>query len=113
MGNEATRIASLVSAVDAAPNDVSLVRDVAIQLAKYINDHLHDIPQARRGVYLASVRSHMVKLTEELDANGFGRLAWLFLLEGDRQNSNLYAEMGLRKDSYNEHCHKILDRLQG
>jgi len=113
MGNEATRIASLVSAVDAAPNDVSLVRDVAIQLAKYINDHLHDIPQARRGVYLASVRSHMVKLTEELDANGFGRLAWLFLLEGDRQNSKLYAEMGLRKDSYNEHCHKILDRLQG
>jgi hypothetical protein len=55
----------------------------------------------------------MVKLTEELDANGFGRLAWLFLLEGDRQNSKLYAEMGLRKDSYNEHCHKILDRLQG
>jgi hypothetical protein len=112
-GNEATRIASLVSAVDAAPNDVDLVREVAIQLGKYINDHLHDIPQARRGVYLASVRSHMVKISDQLDATGLSRLAWLFLLEGDRQNGKLYAEMGLRKDPYNEHCHKFLDRLQG
>jgi hypothetical protein len=113
MGNEATRIASLVSAVDAAPTDVDLVRDVATQLGKYINDHLQDIPQARRGVYLASVRSHMVKISDNLDANGLGRLAWLFLLEGDRQNSKLYAEKGLRKDPCNEHCLKFLDRLQG
>ncbi|MFZ1085498.1 MAG: NB-ARC domain-containing protein [Terracidiphilus sp.] len=112
IGNEATRIASLVSAVDAAPTDAELVRDVATQLGKYINDHLQEIPQARRGVYLASVRSHMVRISDQLDANGLGRLAWLFLLEGDRQNAKLYAERGLLKEPDNEHCQKFLDRLQ-
>ena len=83
---------------------------MAFQLCRYINDHRLDIPLARRGVYLASVRSHMEKLADQLDATGLSRLAWLFLLEGNEQKGRFYAEMGLKKDPGNEHCSKILDR---
>jgi len=109
-GNEPTRIAALVSAVDADPADVDLLRDVAFQLCRYINDHRFDIPKARRGVYLASVRSHMEKVADRLDGTGLSRLAWLFLLEGDDQQGRHYAEMGLKKEPNNEHCIRILDR---
>jgi hypothetical protein len=111
MNNDATRIACLVSAVEADPNDVELVRDVAFQLCRYINDHRFDIPKARRGIYLASVRAHMEKLVGQLDATGLSRLAWLFLLEGDEQKARYYAEIGISKDPGNEHCSRILDRI--
>lgn len=109
-GNEPTRVASLVSAVEADPRDSELVREVAFQLCRYVNEHRIDIPVARRGVYLASVRSHMEKVADQLDATGLSRLAWLFLLEGNEQMGRFYAEMGLKKDSDNEYCIKILDR---
>lgn len=109
-GNEPTRVASLVSAVEADPRDTELVREVAFQLCRYVNEHRIDIPVARRGVYLASVRSHMEKVADQLDATGLSRLAWLFLLEGNEQMGRFYAEMGLKKDSDNEYCIKILDR---
>jgi hypothetical protein len=107
------RIASLVSAVEADPKDIELVRDVAAELCKYVNAHLADIPKARRGVYLASVRSHMERLVDELDATGLSRLAWLFLLEGNVKRARHYANMGCERDSANTHCVRILERLEG
>jgi hypothetical protein len=111
MSDDATRIASLVSAVEANPKDVDCVREVALQLCKYVDSHKHDIPQMRRGVYLASVRSHMATLAEQLDATGLSRLAWLFLLEGDTQNALRYANNGLERESTNTYCQRIVDRL--
>lgn len=111
MADDATRIASLVSAVEADPKNVELVRDVAIQLCQYVDAHKADIPQVRRGVYLASVRSHMEKIATELDATGLSRLAWLFLLEGDTKNAWQYANRGLAKDPTNTHCTRIVERL--
>jgi len=114
VGDEATRIASLVNAVEASPEDVELVRDVAFELCKYVNDHLNEIPKTRRGVYLASVRSHMMALTDRLDATGLSRLAWLFLLEDAedaKENAWRYANEGCSRDPTNSHCIKILERL--
>jgi hypothetical protein len=111
-GNEAVRIASLVSAVEADPSDIDLLREVAFQLCRYVNEHRFEIPKARRGSYLASVRSHMEKIADRLDATGLSRLAWLFLLEGDEKNGRLYAEMGLKKHPGNEHCNRLLERLR-
>jgi hypothetical protein len=62
-------------------------------------------------IYVASVRTHMVKLVAQLDATGLSRLAWLFLLDGDEENGRLYAEKGLAKDRANDHCARILERL--
>jgi hypothetical protein len=112
-GNEAIRIASLVSAVEADPSDIELLREVAFQLCRYVNEHRLDIPKARRGLYLASVRSHMQKIADQLDATGLSRLAWLFLLEGDERSGRAYAEMGLKKQPENEHCKRLLERLLG
>ncbi|MBC7821157.1 MAG: hypothetical protein IAG10_30080 [Planctomycetaceae bacterium] len=110
-GDDSTRIACLVSAVDTEPTNPGLVSEVAWQVCRYINDHLAEIPKARRGVYLASIRSHMEKLSESLDATGLSRLAWLFLLEDDQPNAWKYANEGCKKDSANGHCIKILERL--
>jgi hypothetical protein len=111
VGDDATRIASLVSAVEATPDDVELVREVAFELCKYVNEHLNEIPKTRRGVYLASVRSHMEAIADRLDATGLSRLAWLFLLEDDQEEAWKYANQGCMKDPTNGHCIKILERL--
>ncbi len=110
-GDEATQVACLVSAVDADPSDSELVRDVALQLCQYVDAHKELIPRARRGVYLASVRAHMERIADQLDATGLSRLAWLFLLEGGTDGGWEYANMGLAKDSTNVHCLNIVERL--
>jgi len=111
MGDESVHIASLVSAVDADPSDVALVSQVAFQLSRYLNNHITEIPKARRGVYVASVRASMQRLAPKLDAVGLSRLAWLFLLEDDVRMARVYAEAGCKIDPANQHCIKILDRI--
>lgn len=112
VGDVATYIASLVSAVDADPTDVNQIRHVAFELSRYISDRKVEIPKTRRGVYLASVRSHMERISGELDATGLSRLAWLFLLEGKEERAWHYANLGHTKEATNEHCLKILNRLR-
>ena len=99
----------LVSAVDADPSDLELIRSVAHTLAAYVMKQ--DIPKSRRGVYLASVRSQMELLSDELDATGMSRLAWLFLLEDNKTKAWEYANKGCALDSTNTHCIKILETL--
>jgi len=111
--DDATRIASLVSAVEADPTNVELVRDVALELCQYVYVHRAEIPKARRGVYLANVRSHMERLADRLDPTGLSRLAWLFLLEGNVSTIRRYANKGCEQDPTNTHCIRILERLEG
>jgi hypothetical protein len=110
--DEKTRIASLISAVDADPKNVELVRQVAFDLCKYVDSHRAEIPKTRRGIYLASVRAHMERLSDSLDATGLSRLAWLFLFEDDQENALKYATAGNKKDDRNPHCLKILEKLR-
>lgn len=112
VGDNATLIASFVSAVEADPSDIDLMREAALHLVRYVSDHISEIPTTRRGTYLASVREHMVRAADSLDATGLSRLAWLFLLEGDTQKAHHYASVGASKDPHNEHCLKILERQE-
>jgi hypothetical protein len=111
-GDEQTYIACLVSAVDADPRDVELIREAAYQLCRYIDAHKYEIPEARRGVYLAGVRGHMEQIADQLDATGLSRLAWLFVLEGNQVKGLEYAERGAAREPANEHCKRIIDRLR-
>lgn len=108
--DDATHIASLVSAVEADPTDVELLNDVALSLCRYIDNHKQDIPLARRGVYLASVREHMAKIDHKLDATGLSRLAWLYLLENDPNKAGKFAKKGLELDPNSYHCKNILEK---
>ncbi len=99
--------------MDADPRDVELVREVAYQLCRYVNSLINEIPKARRGVYVASVRSHMQNVASKLDATGLSRLAWLFLLEDNVSKAREYANKGCAIDTTNRHCLKILERLDG
>jgi len=111
--DESVRIASLVSAVDADPKDVDLIKEVAFQLCRYVTSHIYEIPTARRGVYVASVRAHMQRVAHKLDATALSRLAWLFLLEENVIKAREYANRGCELEPLNRYCLKILERLDG
>jgi hypothetical protein len=110
-GSNDAMISSMVSAVEADPTDVRLIRDVARELAKYLFERKHEIPATRRGVYLASVRTHMESVSGDLDATGLSRLAHLFLLEEDTAGAWKYANAGLERDPANTHCLKLVENL--
>jgi hypothetical protein len=112
VGDEATFIASRLRAVEVDPSDHHLLREVALEVCKYINSHSSTIPRTRRGIYLASLRDHMSKEAHLLDATGFSRLAWLFLLEENTEMAAKYAKRGLALEPENEHCQKIIERLE-
>jgi len=111
-GEDALLISSLVSAVEADPTDFLLISRVAKQLNDYIHDHKDEIPPARRGVYLANVRSYMERVSPKLSATGLARLAWLFLHEGNEKDAWKYANQGLTREPTNEHCLKLVEKLR-
>jgi hypothetical protein len=112
VGDKQGMVASLVSAADASPKDVTILREVAFKLCQFMTENTADIPVARRGIYLAGVRSYMEAVHEHLDATGLSRLAWLFLLEKNATSALKYAEEGLRRDPDNVHCKKLVERTQ-
>jgi hypothetical protein len=77
-----------------------------------MDDFKDQIPISRRGIYLASIREIMKNSTDKLDATGLGRLAWLFLLEGNEDEAWKYANLGLSKESKHQHCLKIIEKLR-
>lgn len=111
--DEETYISSLVSAVDAEPDNVLLVSKVARELTEYVTEHKDEIPEGRRGVYVASVRDHMTSLASngELDADQLSQLAWLYLIEDKEDDARVFARRGLELDGYNSHCRNILERV--
>ena len=110
-GDDAAFISARIRAVELDPRDLPLVRAVALDLAQYITRHAQEIPVARRGVYLASVRGHMTALADGLDGTGLSRLAWLYLQEGNEPDAWRYASKGLKIDPHNEHCYKLIQGL--
>ncbi len=112
-GDEQTFIASLLSAADVDPADIALLSEVAGELARYVTDHKQEIPITRRSVYLASVRAHMERLSAKLNPYDLGKLAWLYLLEGNKAQALAYASQGYAKDRMCEPCLKIVELLHG
>jgi hypothetical protein len=112
VSDEATFIASRLRAVEVDPGDHHLLREVALEVTKYINSHSGTIPRNRRGVYLASLRDHMSKVAHLLDATGLSRLAWLYLLEENTEMAAHYAKQGLAVEPDNDHCQRIIERLE-
>jgi hypothetical protein len=113
IGDDITQVSSLISAVEVAPADLPLIMNAAAALTSFIDRRKEALPPARRGIYLASVRSNMERLCDKLDAVGLSRLAWLFLLEGNEAKAREYANMGLRRNPQDPDCKNILARLDG
>jgi hypothetical protein len=111
VGDEKTEIASLVSASEANPTDVDFLLAVATRLVKYVMAHKAELPERRRGALLASVRSRLEEHARELHSDALSRLAWLFLLEGDRAHARSYALAGLDKEPGNKYCQNLIDRI--
>jgi tetratricopeptide (TPR) repeat protein len=111
-GDDATFVSSRVRAIEIDPSDVSLIYAVSYDLIRYISKRTSEIPVARRSVYLASLRDHMVNMVDLLDSTGLSRLAWLYLLEANKEEAWKYASQGLKKKQNDQDCYKIIERLK-
>lgn len=107
--DSATFVTSQIGAVEADPSDLNQLREAARALIVYIRDH--DVPPTLRGSYITSVRGHMERVSSQLDADDLSKLAWLFLVDGDREKAQRFAQEGLEKEAHNQYCKNILDRL--
>lgn len=112
-GDEEVYISSLVSAVDADPDNVALVSKAARNLANFVTQRKDEIPESRRGVYVASVRDHMEKLADKdaLNADQLAQLGWLYLIEGKEEEAKTYANEGLNVEPENTHCLNIMEKV--
>jgi hypothetical protein len=110
--DEATFIASRLRAVETDPADMPLLREVAFDVCKYVTAHASQIPPQRRSVYVANLRNLLRAHADVLDATGLSRLAWLYFLEGNREEAWRFASKGLRKEQDNQHCYRIVQRLR-
>lgn len=110
-GEDAAAIAAMVSATGADPEDVELLCETALQLCHFVDTHKTDIPKSRRGVYLAGIRERMERIAGDLTATGLSRLAWLFLLEDNKQKAYEYAAKGSQLEPDNMHCRRLTERL--
>ena len=110
-GDDGVAVASHIRRAELEPDDVGVVLHVAGEVVRFVSDH-KEIPVARRNVYLASVRELMLRLSDDLDASGLSRLAWLFLTEGNSPEAWRWAAQGLKEEPANEHCRALVERLK-
>lgn len=88
-------------------------------MANRINNRLRELKE--RGVvesWSDEVRQLVERVAEEmrrhltnLDATDCSRLAWLYLNIGKEDRARDVAHTGIRKDSTNEHCLKLVEKL--
>lgn len=100
-----------LGAADAEPTRVETLREAAYVVCQFVSDNLGSLPVAKRGVYLATIRDLMERVSSRLDATALSRLAWLYLLEANPVDARRHAEAGLREDPENTHCKKLINRL--
>jgi len=112
IGDEKVALLSMISAVELDPADRELLLKAAFEVTSYVQRNRDEIPVSRRGIYAGSVRAHLERSADDLDPNGLSRLAWLFLIEGNREKAWEYAARGLERDRNNRFCKNILDRLR-
>lgn len=93
------------------------VRDVS-DAANFLNNALKARPQETWRLSVeakrATIQSIIRRLTEDFDvltATDLSRLAWLYLNIGNDVEARRIAEEGIRRQSTNEHCLGLLDRL--
>ena len=54
----------------------------------------------------------MEQRDNEADANDFSRLGWLYMRNNQLREAELAARRGLKIDAHNEHCTRLLQRIQ-
>ena len=61
---------------------------------------------------VASVAEHLHKRLDHLSATDCSRLAWLMLNLGDEERARDVTKRGFDKDPENDHCRRLVERLQ-
>jgi hypothetical protein len=63
-------------------------------------------------VFVMNVIKELEQRMGELDADDYSRLAWLYLKLHDPENAARATRLGLNIDHTNEHCARLLEKLQ-
>ena len=111
LGNDDIAVAAQIELAELDPTDLTELSNAASSLIEYVTRHKEEIPRSRRHSYVNVVRDHMVAAADALTPTALGKLAWLFLLEGDEGNSWRYANLGLQRNPAHQGCQKLIDRL--
>jgi hypothetical protein len=64
-----------------------------------------------RRLMVSRIRKLMEDRHDEADATDFSRLAWICMSDHDKVAAERWAQEGLRLDSNNEHCLRLMRRL--
>ena len=122
-GDDFQALVKSIRAVETDGAPVGYCSQVAFDLSEYISNHKQDIPVTRRSFLVGSVRATLEGHDREgrLDATALSRLGWLHLIEYSPtsnpdptlvEKARNCAQRGLRLDSQNHHCKRLLARME-
>jgi hypothetical protein len=105
---EARALVEIACLPDAAFRDISIA---ANKLNGVFYKQAVRLEGGEKQVIVRRIAAIMEERIEEGSADDCSRLAWLFLNLHESASALKYARMGLDRDSSNEHCHRLLERL--
>ena len=71
-----------------------------------------DLDRHLKDTLIQDVVNEMESHLDSLNADDCSKLAWLYMNTGDEYNARRVAEQGLAREHDNQHCQKLLDRLE-
>lgn len=112
-GDPLEQLRVLSGCANSCPTDIGLNLHLAARIADVFNSAKHMLPSYERTAYLRQCRENLLEVLEELDVSGISRLAWLFLLDDDRQKARELVEVGLTRPRAvgNVHLQRLRERL--
>ena len=96
-----------------------LALNVLTSVANRINGRLAALTLDQRDQLPVDVKERWLKVLVmklenrlvELDGKGCSRLAWLYIHIGKERDAKRVARHGIEVDTYDQHCHRLLDRV--
>lgn len=110
-GDVATFASSAANALDVGSDDATLMVDLAEKLTRLITANKDKLPVGERSRFISPVRDRLAEACRNLDDRGLGALAWLYLLDGNRNEARRYSEMAIQQNGGNGHVRKLLEQL--
>ena len=87
--------------------------DTAIRINSMLRDRdKSDLGRHLKDTLIQDVVNEMESHLVSLNADDCSKLAWLYMNTGDEYNARRVAEQGLAREHDNQHCQKLLDRLE-
>lgn len=102
---------AIVRACESGEPEFSRLSNAANTINTVFRNSAVEIDSDERRVVVGQLAELMESRVDEATATDRSRLAWLYLYLKDPQRARVHAEYGLNLDSENEHCLRLVERL--